>query len=64
MSHASIPPELRAMAPSEALLRLSIGLEAVSDLAADLVRAIEGASASCVPLPVGPASTCSGREFR
>jgi cystathionine beta-lyase len=46
MSHASIPAELRAMAPPETLLRLSIGLEAAVDLRADLARAIGGASAA------------------
>ena len=46
MSHASVPRELRArVAPPEDLLRLSIGLEDVDDLRADLRRAIALAEA-------------------
>lgn len=46
MSHASVPRELRArVAPPEDLLRLSIGLEDVDDLRADLRQAIERADA-------------------
>jgi cystathionine beta-lyase len=42
MSHASIPPELRGrLAPPPDLVRLSVGIEDVDDLLADLAQAIE-----------------------
>jgi cystathionine beta-lyase len=44
MSHASVPPELRAARPLPAdLVRLSIGLEDVEDLVADLSAALDAA---------------------
>lgn len=42
MSHASVPPELRdRLGPPPDLVRLSIGIEDVDDLTADLVQALE-----------------------
>ncbi|HEV2851797.1 MAG TPA: PLP-dependent transferase [Thermoanaerobaculia bacterium] len=44
MSHASVPPELRdRLGPPADLVRLSIGIEDVDDLIADLTQALEGA---------------------
>ena len=44
MTHASVPAESRrAMGFLDGLLRLSVGIEAVSDLAADLDQALQGA---------------------
>jgi cystathionine beta-lyase/cystathionine gamma-synthase len=60
MSHASIPQELRAMAPPETLLRLSIGLEAAVDLGADLARTIDQIVANGVDLLVNSARGGSG----
>jgi len=41
MTHASIPPELRAeMGISDQLIRLSVGIEDVSDIIADLTQAL------------------------
>lgn len=41
MSHASVPPELRGrLGPSPDLVRLSIGIEDVDDLTADLAQAL------------------------
>lgn len=43
MTHASIPPENRArLGISENLVRLSVGVEALDDLAADLKNALDG----------------------
>jgi cystathionine beta-lyase/cystathionine gamma-synthase len=40
MTHASIPPERRrALGISDGLIRLSVGIEHVDDLIADLERA-------------------------
>ena len=42
MTHASIPPEVRAAAGiDDSLVRLSVGIEDVDDLIADLRRALE-----------------------
>lgn len=42
MTHASMPPEVRARAGiTDGLLRLSVGIEAVEDLAADLVEGLQ-----------------------
>lgn len=44
MTHASVPPEQRkALGISDALIRLSVGIEDVEDLRADLARALEAA---------------------
>ena len=41
MTHASIPPEGRAqLGISDSLVRLSVGVENVDDLIADLARAL------------------------
>jgi cystathionine gamma-lyase len=41
MTHASVPPEARArLGISDSLVRLSIGIEDVEDLAADLEAAL------------------------
>ena len=43
MTHASVPPELRAsLGITEGLIRLSCGVEDVGDLLADLDHAFEG----------------------
>ena len=53
MSHASIPVELRSrLAPPPDLVRLSVGIEDVDDLLADLEQAIAVASPAFPPLPV------------
>ena len=45
MSHASVPPELRdRLGPPPDLVRLSIGIEDVDDLTADLAQALETAN--------------------
>lgn len=42
MTHASIPPEQRkAIGITDTLIRLSVGLEDVEDLVADLKQALE-----------------------
>jgi cystathionine gamma-synthase/cystathionine gamma-lyase len=42
MTHASIPPEIRAkIGISDGLVRLSVGLEAVEDLWADIEAGLE-----------------------
>jgi cystathionine beta-lyase len=47
MSHASVPAELRGrLGPPEDLVRLSIGIEDVDDLIADLAQALEEGVAS------------------
>jgi cystathionine beta-lyase/cystathionine gamma-synthase len=44
MTHASVPPEARAeLGISEGLIRLSVGIEAETDLRADLLRGLEAA---------------------
>lgn len=44
MTHASVPPEMRrAMGLSDSLVRLSVGIEDVDDLIADLDQALGGA---------------------
>jgi len=41
MTHASVPPEMRArMGLTDSLLRLSVGIEDVEDLIADLAQAM------------------------
>jgi len=45
MTHASVPPENRVrLGITDGLIRISVGLEAVGDLRADLERALEAAS--------------------
>lgn len=45
MTHASVPPERRAeLGISDTLIRLSVGIEAIDDLIADLDHALEQAS--------------------
>lgn len=45
MTHAAMPPEARARAGiGDGLLRLSVGIEAVQDLAQDLSRALDRAA--------------------
>ena len=42
MTHASVPAELRAeLGISDSLVRLSIGIEEVDDILADLKRALD-----------------------
>jgi len=42
MTHASVPPDVRAqLGIVDGLIRLSVGLEHVEDLRADLARALE-----------------------
>ena len=44
MTHASVPPEVRRqLGISDAMLRLSVGIEAVEDLLADLDQALDAA---------------------
>src|SRR5213596_1132099 len=44
MTHASVPPEMRrAMGLTDSLVRLSVGIEDVDDLIADLEQALAGA---------------------
>jgi cystathionine gamma-lyase len=51
MTHASVPPELRrAMGLTDSLVRLSVGIEDVEDLIADLDQALAGAK----PRNTGP----------
>jgi cystathionine beta-lyase/cystathionine gamma-synthase len=46
MTHASIPPEIRAkIGISDGLVRLSVGLEAVEDLWADIQAGLEAKAA-------------------
>jgi len=48
MSHASIPESMRSrLAPPPDLIRLSIGIEDVDDVIADLAQAFESASGAC-----------------
>jgi cystathionine gamma-lyase/homocysteine desulfhydrase len=43
MTHASIPPERRAeLGLTDGMVRLSVGIENVEDLLADLEQALEG----------------------
>lgn len=45
MTHASVPPQMReGLGISDSLVRLSVGIEHVDDLIADLERALEAAS--------------------
>ncbi len=47
MTHASVPPEVRAqLGISDSLVRLSVGIENVEDLLADLESALKAASSS------------------
>ncbi len=42
MTHASVPPEVRQeLGIEDGLVRLSVGIEAVEDLIADLAEALE-----------------------
>jgi cystathionine gamma-lyase len=44
MTHASVPPSIRAaLGIDDGLIRISVGLEAVDDLVADLTRGLEAA---------------------
>ena len=44
MTHSSIPKEIRDQAGiTDVLIRISVGLENIEDIAADLIKAIEGA---------------------
>ena len=44
MTHASVPPEMRrAMGLTDSLVRLSVGIEEVEDLIADLEQALAAA---------------------
>lgn len=46
MTHASVPPEMRAkLGISDSLVRLSVGIENIDDLIADLKQALEAAKA-------------------
>jgi cystathionine beta-lyase len=57
MSHASIPAELRGrLAPPPGLVRLSVGIEDVDDLLADLTQALAAASRSSPAPPDGTTS--------
>jgi len=43
MTHASVPPDMRReLGIDDGLVRLSVGIEEVSDLVADLAQALEG----------------------
>jgi cystathionine gamma-lyase len=47
MTHATIPPDQRrALGISDGLIRLSVGVEDVSDLRADLETALKAVSAA------------------
>ena len=47
MTHASVPPEVRAqLGISDSLVRLSVGIENVEDLLADLESALKSASSA------------------
>ncbi len=53
MSHASIPASLRErLGPPQDLIRLSVGIEDVGDLIAELEHAIAVAESSCVAAAV------------
>jgi cystathionine beta-lyase/cystathionine gamma-synthase len=53
MTHAPVSPEaLAAAGISQGLIRLSVGLEASDDLAADLLQALAAARAAQKPEPV------------
>jgi len=42
MTHASVPPEVRrALGIDDGLVRLSVGIEDVADLIADLAQALD-----------------------
>ena len=44
MTHASVPPEIRAeLGISDGLIRLSVGIEDIDDLRADLEQAFQAA---------------------
>ena len=63
MTHASIPPEPCASrsASRDALVRLSVGLEHVEDLWADLERGLRAARAMTAPTHPSAARTASWR---
>lgn len=47
MTHASVPPEVRAkLGISDTLVRLSVGIENIEDLLADLEQALQKAIAA------------------
>jgi cystathionine beta-lyase/cystathionine gamma-synthase len=47
MTHASVPPEVRAqLGISDSLVRLSVGVEDIADLEADLLQALDKAAAA------------------
>ena len=47
MTHASVPPEVRAkLGISDSLVRLSVGIEAIEDIMADLHGALAAAHAA------------------
>jgi cystathionine gamma-synthase len=48
MTHAAMDPGARAQAGlADGLVRLSIGIEALEDLRADLARGLQRAAAAC-----------------
>jgi len=47
MTHASVPPEVRAkLGISDSLVRLSVGIEDIGDILADLHQALDKAAAA------------------
>jgi cystathionine gamma-lyase len=64
MTHASVPADIRAkLGISDSLVRLSIGIEAIEDILADLDQALGKAAAATAALKSaanGPASAGSG----
>jgi cystathionine gamma-lyase len=63
MTHASVPPERRQeLGLSDNLLRLSVGVETVEDIVADLSRALDCVGASAVAAKAGPAEAEAALE--
>ena len=55
MTHASVPPEQRKeLGIDNALIRLSVGIEDLEDLIADLDKALKAAVSQIPGVPPGP----------
>jgi len=60
MTHASVPPEVRAqLGISDSLVRLSVGVEDIADLEADLLQALDKAAAAAAAAPAAAAATAA-----
>ncbi len=61
MTHASVPPEVRAaLGISDSLVRLSVGIEGVEDLRADLAQALAKAATAAAAAPAAAAAAAGG----